>query len=76
MLEVAIAEARNFCDAKLAQEEVMHKSALSRVFEAEASTLLQAEYGRSRQRAIADLMSTFLEEHGLRSAEPREATTS
>ena len=29
-----------------------------------------------RSRAIADLMSTFLEEHGLRSAEPREATTS
>jgi hypothetical protein len=52
--KAAIAEVRNFYDAKLAQEEVMHKSAVSRVFDPEARATLQAEYSRDRQRAIAD----------------------
>ncbi len=52
--KAAIAEVRNFYEAKLAQEEVMHKSALSRVFEPDARAQMQDEYSRSRQRSIAD----------------------
>lgn len=52
--KAAIAEVRNFYEAKLAQEEVMHKSALSRVFEPDVRTRIQEQYTRSRQRSIAD----------------------
>jgi hypothetical protein len=50
--KAAIAQVRNFYEAKLAQEEVMHKSA--REFEPDARALMQEEYSRSRQRSIAD----------------------
>jgi hypothetical protein len=52
--KTAIAEVRNFYDAKLAQDEVMHQSALARVYEPEARAVLQQEYSRDRQRLIAE----------------------
>ena len=52
--KMAIAEVRNFYDAKLAQDDVMHKSALSRIFEPDTRAALQDDYARSRQRLIAE----------------------
>jgi hypothetical protein len=52
--KTAIAEVRNFYDAKLAQDDVMHKSALVRILDPEARAALQAEYNRERQRLIAE----------------------
>jgi hypothetical protein len=52
--KAAIAEVRNFYDAKMAQDEVMHQSGLARVYEPEARAALQQEYSRDRQRLIAE----------------------
>jgi hypothetical protein len=52
--KAAIAEIRNFYDAKLAQDDVMHKSALARTFEPEARAVLQEGYSRERQRLVAE----------------------
>jgi hypothetical protein len=50
----AIAEVRNFYDARLAQDEVLHKSALARTFDPEARNALQEAYVHDRQRLIAE----------------------
>ncbi len=52
--KASIAEIRNFYDARLAQDEVMHKSALAKTFDPEARAALQEGYGRERQRLIAE----------------------
>ena len=52
--KAAIAEVRNLYEAKLAQEEVMHQSALARTFDQEARTILQDEYRRSRERLVSE----------------------
>lgn len=52
--KAAIAEIRNFYDARLAQDEVLHKSSLSHTFEPEARVSLQEGYSRDRQRLIAE----------------------
>jgi len=52
--KASIAEIRNFYDARLAQDEVMHKSELAKTFDPEARTALQEGYGRERQRLIAE----------------------
>ena len=52
--KAAIAEIRNFYEARLAQDEVLHKSTLSHTFEPEARAALQEGYGRDRQRLIAE----------------------
>jgi hypothetical protein len=52
--KAAIAEIRNFYDARLAQDEVLHKSSLSHTFEPEARVSLQEGYNRDRQRLIAE----------------------
>ena len=46
----AIAEIRNFYEAKLAEREVLHQSTLARTFEPEARAELEAEYRRERER--------------------------
>jgi hypothetical protein len=48
--KAAIAEARSFYDAKLAQAEVMHQSALVGLLDPEARARLNEEYQRDRQR--------------------------
>src|SRR5437870_949296 len=52
--KAAIAEVRSVYDAKLAQEEVMHKSTLARTFDAEARTALEAGYQRERARLVSE----------------------
>lgn len=52
--KAAIAEVRNVYDARLAQDEVMLTSTLARTFEPEARATLQENYGRERQRLIAE----------------------
>ena len=52
--KTVIAEARNFCEAKLAEAEVLHQSKLRSTFDpTERETLIQ-EYRRDRERLIND----------------------
>jgi hypothetical protein len=46
----AIAEVRNFYEAKSAEIEVLHQSALRRAAEPEARALLEEHYRRDRER--------------------------
>jgi hypothetical protein len=46
----AIAEVRNFYEAKAAEVEVLHQSAMRRTFEPDARTLLEEQYRRDRER--------------------------
>ena len=48
--KAAIAEARSFYDAKLAQAEVMHQSAIVGLLDPEARARLNEEYQRDRER--------------------------
>ena len=52
--KAAIQEVRSIYEAKLAQEDVMHKSALARVLEPEARGVIQDEYRRSRERLVSE----------------------
>jgi hypothetical protein len=52
--KAAIAEVRNFYEARLAQDEVLHKSALAKTHEPEARSTLQDDYTRERQRLISE----------------------
>ncbi len=45
-----IAEVRNFYEAKFAQMEVMHQSALTRTFDPEQRAVLQEDHRRERER--------------------------
>lgn len=49
-----IAEARNLCDARLAEREVLYQSATARTLEPEARAELEAEYRRDRDRIVSD----------------------
>ena len=46
----AIAEVRNFYEAKAAEVEVLHQSAMRRALEPDARTLLEEQYRRDRER--------------------------
>jgi hypothetical protein len=46
----AIAEAKNFYEAKLAEREVLHQSAVVRTIDPEARAALEQEYRRDRER--------------------------
>jgi hypothetical protein len=50
----AIAEARNVCEAKLAEREILHKSALGRAADADALAVLEEGYRRDRDRILYD----------------------
>jgi hypothetical protein len=50
----AIAEARNVCEAKLAEREILHKSALARAADADALAALEDAYRRDRDRILYD----------------------
>jgi hypothetical protein len=50
----AIAEVRNFYEAKLAEIEVLYKSSLRRTFEPEARAALEEQYRRDRERFNSD----------------------
>jgi hypothetical protein len=52
--KTAIAEIRNFYEAKLAQHEVMHASALARTFDPAARAELEEHYRRERDHLISE----------------------
>ncbi len=50
----AIAEVRNFYEAKAAEVEVLHQSTLRRAVEPEARALLEEQYRRDRERLSSE----------------------
>ena len=50
----AIAEARQVAEARLAEQEILHRSKLGRIDDPEALEALQLEYRRDRERILAD----------------------
>ena len=52
--KAAIAEARNLCESKIAEGEVLYQSKLRRVFDPAERETLEQEYRRDRERFIAD----------------------
>jgi hypothetical protein len=52
--KTAIAEARNLCESKIAEREVLHQSKLRRVFDPAERETLEQEYRRDRERFISD----------------------
>jgi hypothetical protein len=52
--KTAIAEVRNFYEAKLAEQQVLHESALRKLLEPEAREVLEQEYRRSRERLTSE----------------------
>jgi hypothetical protein len=52
--KAAIAEARNFYEAKLAEAEVLHQSKLRATVDPDAIEALAAEYRRDRERLVAE----------------------
>jgi hypothetical protein len=52
--KAAIAEVRNFYESKLAEQQVMHQSALRKLLEPEAREVLEQEYRRERERLTSE----------------------
>lgn len=52
--KAAIAEVRNFYEAKLAQEDVLHQSALRRTTDPTERDALQQQFRRERERLTAE----------------------
>ena len=50
----AIAEAKNVCEARLAEREILHHSALGRAADADRLAVLEDEYRRDRDRILYD----------------------
>jgi hypothetical protein len=50
----AIAEARQVAEARLAEQEILHRSKLARIEDREALEALELEYRRDRERILAD----------------------
>ncbi len=52
--KAAIAEARNLCEAHVAELEVMWKSAMARTVDPAARTELELTYRRDRERLVSE----------------------
>jgi|SRR3954469_21215569 hypothetical protein len=52
--KAAIAEIRNFYEAKLAEVEVLHQGQLQAIYEPEARALREQEYRRDRERLTSE----------------------
>ncbi len=52
--KAAIAEVRNFYEAKLAEQQVLHESTLRRVLEPEPREVIEQEYRRQRERLTSE----------------------
>ena len=50
----AIAEARKVCEARLAEREILHQSAVARAADPDALAVLEEEYRRDRDRILYD----------------------
>jgi hypothetical protein len=60
----AIAEVRNFYEAKLAEREVLHQSALMRTVDPETRAVLEQEYRRDREHLVSDRESKIQQIRG------------
>ena len=52
--KAAIAEVRNFYEAKLAEAEVLHQSKMRVLFDPAARETLEQEYRRDRERLVSE----------------------
>jgi len=52
--KAAIAEARNFCEAKLAEQEVLHQSRMRHTADPAARETMDQEYRRDRERLTSE----------------------
>jgi len=52
--KAAIAEARNYCEAKLAEQEVLHQSRMRRTADPASRDTLEQEYRRERERLTSN----------------------
>jgi hypothetical protein len=52
--KAAIAEVRNLYEAKLAEQDVLHQSALRTTADPEARAVLDAQYRRDRERLVSE----------------------
>jgi hypothetical protein len=52
--KAAIAEIRNFYEAKLAEQEVLHQSTIRKTADPEARAALDADYRRERERLTSE----------------------
>jgi hypothetical protein len=52
--KAAIAEIRNFYEAKMAEQEVLHQSALRTTLDPEARAAIEAQYRRDRERFASE----------------------
>lgn len=52
--KTAIAEVRNFYEAKLAEQDVLHHSSLRNTVDPEARAVLEAQYRRDRERLSSE----------------------
>jgi hypothetical protein len=66
--KVAITEVRSVYDAKLAQADVMHRSAVAGIFDPAARAALDEEYQRDRERLVSERDAKI---DRIRSGEPK-----
>jgi hypothetical protein len=52
--KASIAELKRFYEAKLAEQELLHQSALRKLMDPEARTVLEDEYRRDRERLVTE----------------------
>jgi hypothetical protein len=52
--KAAIAEIRNFYEAKMAERDVLHQSSLRATLDLEARAALEAQYRRDRERLVSE----------------------
>jgi hypothetical protein len=52
--KAAINDARNFCEAKLAEQEVLHQSRMRTVMDPAAREALERDYRRDRERFTSE----------------------
>ncbi len=52
--KAAIGEARNFCEAKLAEHEILHKSRMRNSVDPAVREAMEQEYRRDRERLTSD----------------------
>jgi hypothetical protein len=52
--KTAIADLRRFYEAKLAEQELLHQSALRKILDQEARAVIEEEYHRDRERLVSE----------------------
>jgi len=52
--KAAIGEARNFCEAKIAEQEVLHQARLRKTFDPAERATIEEQYRRDRERFTSE----------------------